>query len=214
MDSIKNITVMQLDETFDRCSDKPHLYVTYTSKPPAKLLEHIQRGNGPRWIHGRVVSLLPELVPSYKTTRSATVARRRVKNLTASLKERGYAVNQDSYVYTVYVVDLDIENPTKLLNVGRLKRAVYVGQTSKSPEMRYLQHKKKSALDKSLASRVVLQRGVGLRHELMPKKQVFTKAAALKLEEDVSKELDKRGFRVFGDGMTRARTKARKSLNS
>ena len=114
----------------------------------------------------------------------------------------------------MYVVDLDIENPTKLLNVGRLKRAVYVGQTSKSPEMRYLQHKKKSALDKSLASRVVLQRGVGLRHELMPKKQVFTKAAALKLEEDVSKELDKRGFRVFGDGMTRARTKARKSLNS
>ena len=214
MESIKNITVMQLDETFDRCSDKPHLYVTYTSKPPAKLLEHIQGGNGPRWIHGRVVSLLPELVPSYKTTRSATVARRRVKNLTASLKERGYAVNQDSYVYTVYVVDLDIKNPTKLLNVGRLKRAVYVGQTSKSPEMRYLQHKKKSALDKSLASRVVLQRGVGLRHELMPKKQVFTKAAALKLEEDVSKELDKRGFRVFGDGMTRARTKARKILNS
>ena len=214
MESIKNISVMQLDETFDRCSDKPHLYVTYTSKPPAKLLEHIQGGNGPRWINGRVVSLLPELVPNYKTTRSASIARRRVKDLTASLKERGYAVNQDSNVYTVYVIDLDIENPTKLLNVGRLQRAVYVGQTSKTPEMRYSQHKKRGALDKSLASRVVFQRGVGLRHELMPPKQVFTKAAALKLEEDVSKELDKRGFRVFGDGMTRARTKARKSLNS
>ncbi len=205
MESVKNIVVIELDGSFKKCTDKPHLYVTFTSKSPAQLLEYLQAGNGPKWISGRAVSLLPKLVPGFKPTRSVKVARQRVKDLSVSLKSSGYAVNQDSTVYAVYVIDLDIDLPTKLKNIGRRGKAVYVGQTSKTPEARYLQHKKQDGSKKNLSSRAVFQRGIGLNYGLMPSKNVYTKTAALKLEAELSLKLHNRGYRVFGDGLTRAR---------
>ena len=204
MESVKNIVVIELDGSFKKCTDKPHLYVTFTSKAPEQLLEHLQAGNGPKWIRGRAVTLLPKLVPGFKPTRSTKVAKHRVRELVASLKSLGYAVNQDSIVYTVYVIDLDIDKPTKLKNIGRRGRAVYVGQTSKTPEARYLQHKKQDGSKKNLSSRAVFQRGTGLNYALMPVKNVYTKNAALRLEAELSLKLQNRGYKVFGDGLTRA----------
>lgn len=204
MESVKNIVVIELDGSFKKCTDKPHLYVTFTSKAPEQLLEYLQAGNGPKWIRGRAVALLPKLVPGFKPTRSTKVAQHRVRELVASLKTLGYAVNQDSTVYTVYVIDLDIDNPTKLKNIGRRGKAVYVGQTSKTPEARYLQHKKQDGSKKNLSSRAVFQRGIGLNYGLMPVKNVYTKDAALRLEAELSLKLCNRGYRVFGDGLTRA----------
>ena len=204
MESVKNIVVIELDGSFKKCTDKPHLYVTFTSKEPKQLLEYLQAGNGPKWIRGRAVSLLPKLVPGFKPTRSTKVAKHRVRELVASLKSLGYAVNQDSTVYTIYVIDLDIDKPTMLKNIGRRRRAVYVGQTSKTPEARYLQHKKQDGSKKNLSSRAVFQRGIGLNYGLMPLKNVYTKNAALRLEAELSLKLHNRGYRVFGDGLTRA----------
>lgn len=204
MESVKNIVVIELDGSFKKCTDKPHLYVTFTGKDPEQLLEHLQAGNGPKWIRGRAVALLPKLVPGFKPTRSTKVAKHRVRELVASLKTLGYAVNQDSTVYTVYVIDLDIEKPTKLKNIGKKGRAVYVGQTSKTPEARYLQHKKQDGSKKNLSSRAVFQRGIGLNYGLMPLKNVYTKSVALRLEAEISLKLHNRGYRVFGDGLTRA----------
>ena len=204
MESVKNIVVIELDGSFKKCTDKPHLYVTFTSKAPEKLLEYLQAGNGPKWIRGRAVSVLPKLVPGFKPTRSTKVAKHRVRELVASLKSLGYAVNQDSTVYTVYVIDLDIDRPAKLKNVGKLGKAVYVGQTSKTPGARYLQHKKQDGSKKNLSSRAVFQRGIGLNYGLMPSRKVYTKDAALNLEAEISIKLHNRGYRVFGDGLTRA----------
>ena len=204
MESVKNIVVIELDGSFKKCTDKPHLYVTFTSKEPKQLLEYLQVGNGPKWIRGRAVALLPKLVPGFKPTRSTKVAKHRVRELVASLKTLGYAVNQDSTVYTVYVVDLDIDLPTKLKNIGRKGSAIYVGQTSKTPEARYLQHKKQDGSKRNLSSRAVFQRGIGLNYGLMPLKNVYTKNAALRLEAELSLKLHNRGYRVFGDGLTRA----------
>ena len=204
MESVKNIVVIELDGSFKKCTDKPHLYVTFTSKAPEQLLEYLQAGNGPKWICGRAVALLPKLVPGFKPTRSTKVAKHRVRELVASLKSLGYAVNQDSTVFTIYVIDLDIDKPTKLKNIGRRGRAVYVGQTSKTPEARYLQHKKQDGSKKNLSSRAVFQRGTGLNYALMPVKKVYTQDGALKLEADISLKLHNRGYRVFGDGLTRA----------
>ena len=204
MESVKNIVVIELDGSFKKCTDKSHLYVTFTSKATEQLLEYLQAGNGPKWIRGRAVALLPKLVPGFKPTRSIKVAKHRVRELAASLKSLGYAVNQDSTVYTVYVIDLDIDNPTKLKNIGKKKKAVYVGQTSKTPEARYLQHKKQDGSKKNLSSRAVFQRGIGLNYGLMPFKNVYTKNAALRLEAELSLKLHNRGYRVFGDGLTRA----------
>jgi predicted GIY-YIG superfamily endonuclease len=204
MESVKNIVVIELDGSFKKCTDKPHLYVTFTSKEPKQLLEYLQAGNGPKWIRGRAVALLPKLVPGFKPTRSTKVAKHRVRELVASLKSLGYAVNQDSTVFTIYVIDLDIDKPTQLKNIGRRGRAVYVGQTSKTPEARYLQHKKQDGSKKNLSSRAVFQRGIGLNYGLMPSKNVYTKNAALRLEAELSLKLHNRGYRVFGDGLTRA----------
>jgi predicted GIY-YIG superfamily endonuclease len=186
MEPVKNIVVVELDKSFKRCTDKPHLYVAFTSKDPDNFLEYLQAGNGPKWIRGYAVSLLPKLVPGFKPTRSVAIAKRRVKELCASLKAKGYAVNQDSEVYTVYVIDLDIDNPTKLKNIGKKKKAVYVGQTTKTPEARYLQHKKQDGSERNLSSRAVFQRGIGLNYGLMPSKNVYTKDAALRLEAEMS----------------------------
>ena len=204
MESVKNIVVIELDGSFKKCTDKPHLYVTFTSKAPEQLLEYLQAGNGPKWIRGRAVALLPKLVPGFKPTRSTKAAKHRVRELVASLKTLGYAVNQDSAVYTVYVVDLDVDKPTKLKNIGKRRRAVYVGQTSKTPEARYLQHKKQDGSKKNLSSRAVFQRGIGLNYGLMPSKNAYTKNDALRLEAEMSLKLHNRGYRVFGDGLTRA----------
>ena len=79
-----------------------------------------------------------------------------------------------------------------------------MGQTSKTPEARYLQHKKQDGSKKNLFSRAVFQRGIGLNYGLMPSKNVYTKDAALKLEAEISLKMHNRGYRVFGDGLTRA----------
>jgi hypothetical protein len=43
-----------------------------------------------------------------------------------------------------------------------------------------------------------------LNYGLMPSKNVYTKTAALRLEAELSLKLHNRGYRVFGDGLTKA----------
>ncbi|WP_062529093.1 GIY-YIG nuclease family protein [Demequina rhizosphaerae] len=93
--------------------------------------------------------------------------------------------------FWVYVIELD---STGLVSVGE-NGAVYVGETSLTPAVRYDKHK---AGGKSSA-RVVFRRGVRLRPDLFPPEGPFeTRREALRFERRTKNRLEHRGYRVFG----------------
>lgn len=92
--------------------------------------------------------------------------------------------------YWVYVIEL---NPTGLGEVGA--GAVYVGETARTPELRFATH----MADGPKSSKVVARRGVQLRPELYPPEGPFdTRAEALRFERRTRNRLRHRGFRVYG----------------
>lgn len=92
--------------------------------------------------------------------------------------------------YWVYVIELD---PEGLSDVGA--GAVYVGETARTPELRFATHKTGG----SKASKVVARRGLRLRPDLYPAEGPFaTRAEALKFERRTGNRLRHRGYRVFG----------------
>jgi len=204
MGYVKHVVVIELDNTLEKCSNKPHPYVTYTGKPPEDLLAYLKSGKGPERIGNGAVGLIPKLVSNFKLTRSLKVVQRRLKEVIHPLRDLGYAVNRDANVFSVYVIDSDTENKTTILNVGRKKRAVYVGQSSITPEQRYDKLKHAEKFKRNLSSGVVDERGKGINESHSPKKKVFTEKAALNLEADISFKLHNQGYRVFGGGLTSA----------
>ena len=92
--------------------------------------------------------------------------------------------------FWVYVVELD---PTGLGDVGA--GAVYVGETSRTPEQRFAKHKAGG----QRASRIVARRGLRLRPDLYPEEGPFkTRSEALRFERRTGNRLRHRGYRVWG----------------
>ena len=90
--------------------------------------------------------------------------------------------------YRVYVIELD---PEGLGDCG--KGAVYVGETSLSPEERFAKHKSGTK-----AARVVTRRGLRLRPDLSPAEVFETRGQALRAERRTANRLTHQGYRVWG----------------
>lgn len=96
----------------------------------------------------------------------------------------------ESSQFWVYVIELD----SALVRKVGPKGAVYVGETSKTPEQRFEQHKTGRR-----AARVVRRAGVRLREDLYPPEGPFTsRAEALRFERRTRNRLDHRGYQVYG----------------
>lgn len=92
--------------------------------------------------------------------------------------------------FWVYVIELD---PAKVGKVGP-KGAVYVGETSKTPEERFAQH-----LSGRRAARVVTRAGVRLLPKLFPPEGPFaSRNEALRFERKTRNRLDHRRYQVYG----------------
>jgi hypothetical protein len=93
-------------------------------------------------------------------------------------------------VYSVYIIELDracVGEPCALA-------PVYVGQTAKTPEERFAQHKAGGMLAAGKPHRY----GVRLRYDLMKDIGPFTsRTDAEKAEAAVAEDLERRGHRVF-----------------
>jgi hypothetical protein len=145
-------------------------------------------------------------------------AKKRLKECRDQLARQGHAVNRDASRFSIYIVDLDPDIAPPMVNRGKLCKLVYVGQTSLTPEQRFAQHKGPAPRPgkRDLRSRIVNKRGVGLNYGLMKSldTEAFSLEQAKERETYVSGLLERRGYRVFGDGATRYRVSRRRPQDS
>jgi hypothetical protein len=209
----RHVVVIELDHKMKvREPGKPHLYVTSTMRRPQDLLDRLQRGKRPSWMKGELVRLRQDLIFDYRPTTSKKVIDRRLEETKLRVARMGYAVNGDANVWSVYVLDVDPDAGQPLLERGRLNRVIYVGQTSKDVDTRLKEHRGESVGRKGqyLGAPSVKGRRPRLNRELAPKRQVFTKEDAIKLESKHALKLAKKGYRVLGDGVQKKKSKSQK----
>lgn len=188
------LIVIELDDVVPRRDQrKPNLYVARTVTPPDERFATIQRSKKIHWYTAHVLKLRSDLANS-RTYKSSEDAREACSKLSKKLTSEGYTVNRNTQVWTVYVIELD---KTAVSNPG--KGYVYVGETSRTPEERFKQHRD-GARNKNgrLYANVVKQHGVRLRPDLAPRKKYFDKDAAKRGEKEHFELLKAKGFNVKG----------------
>ena len=188
------LIVIELDDVVPRRDpQKPNLYVAKTVTPPEERFATIQRTKKKHWYTEHVKRLRTDLVSS-RTYKSSEDAKQALTKLVKRLTSDGYTVNRNTQVWTVYVIELD---KTAISNPG--KGYVYVGETSRTPEERFKQHRD-GARNKHgrLYAGVVKQHGVRLRPDLAPRKKYFDQASAKRGEKEHFELLKSKGYQVKG----------------
>jgi hypothetical protein len=198
----KQIVVVELDPSFPvRKRGKPHLYVAATAQDPDAFFERLKSGSGPTWIGGRVVRVRRDLAFEYGPSSNPHVLARRLDEIKTRLSRSGHAVNGDAAIWRVYVLDVIVPPDDPMIDRGRLRKVVYVGQTSKSIADRVKEHAG-TALGKSgryLGSRKLRNRKSRINRRLTPKTPFYTSADAISGETRLHSKLESMGYRVLGD---------------
>lgn len=109
-------------------------------------------------------------------------------------------------VHTVYVIELNRKvysedrkfreaNP----QYNGMRECLYVGQTSKSPQERFVQHKSgyRNAKGQRLSAPIVEKYGLYLRPSLYQDIGPLSRAEALEVEEGLALELRRKGYAVW-----------------
>lgn len=110
-------------------------------------------------------------------------------------------------LYTIYVIELSkrvFSENARFRNANPqfngVLQCVYVGQTSKTPKERFLQHKMgyRNKKGHQLSAPIVKKYGLYLRPSLYTHIDPFlTRAEALKAEEQIALELRREGYAVW-----------------
>ena len=190
---IHRLIVVELDDVISRREpSKPNLFVDLIKVDPEDRFGNMKVSKK-RWYSGHVVRLRDDLAPQtrFSTEHRADDAH---KKLIKKLKSQGYTVNRDPMVWHVYVVELD---KSAVADPG--KGYVYVGETSKTPEERFIEHTTGKRNHRGpLYSSVVLRHGVRLRPDLAPKRVFFDSAASKRAEKETYDRLEAKGYKVRG----------------
>ena len=193
MTDVLRLMVVELDDVIPRRDpNKPNLYVgLIKDDPEIRFKRMVTRKGG--WTSGHVVKLRNDLAPSTKFAskdRAETTQRR----LTQKLKSQGYTVNMDTKIWKVYVIELD---PSATSDPG--KGYIYVGETSKTPEERFIEHTTgKRNSHGRLYSEVVRRHGRKLRPDLAPKRIYFDSSSSKRAEKETFIRLQEKGYKVRG----------------
>ena len=182
-------------------SKKVRLYVTSSSQSPEKFLERLIAQQDELNLPGKPVGLRQELVLGYKPSRSKSAIQRRLKETKQRLDKLGFEVFP---YWRIYVLDVDPDKPEQLLDRGKRNHVVYVGQTSKTIEMRLLEHQglRRGKDGRYLGGPSIEGRSPKLNTDLTPENRVFSLEDALAFETEYSMKLKDLEYRVLGDGLT------------
>lgn len=189
-----NLVVVELKDVVPRRDpDKPNLYVGYVNTQAESLAQIVS--SAPDWVQGNEIELRPDLTrpTTFATQKRAKKAR---KKLFKKLMGQNYTVNKKKKIWRLYVIELD---PKGIGDVGL--GYVYVGETSKTREGRFQQHKtgaKNKSGTCSLGSRKTRGRVVSLRHDLIPKQVYFSSKDSKAAEARLAERLREKGCRVVG----------------
>jgi len=188
------LMVIELDDVVPcRHPQMPNLYVGKTLSPPDERFALIQRSRKKYWYTDHLKQLRRDLAPA-ENFASEEEARRRCSELIRKLASDGYTVNRDARVWNVYVIELD---PSAVDDPG--KGHVYVGETSRTPEERFEQHRTGARNQRGpLFSTVVRRHGIRLRPDLAPQERYFDSVSAKRAEKNHFEFLKSMGFIVKG----------------
>lgn len=188
------ILVAELEDVVPRrVSSLPNLYVGITTMELSQRFEVLNKGGGPSWLKNNLKHLRYDLSIAPES-QDYDFVKKLKKELTNSLKSTGYTVNRNTDLWTVYVIELD-RNATR--DPGR--GYVYVGETKKTPEERFLEHLNRAENGKTkLYASVVANHGQRLRMDLAPEGQYLDSASSKQAEKEWAIHLRSLGFKVKG----------------
>ena len=171
-----------------------------TQEPEAFFIAFCEKSSRLK-LPGVPVRVRPDLVLSYKPSRSKVAIARRKKETMEQLDKLGHLVFPH---WRIYVLDVDPDHPEPLLDRGTRNHVVYVGQTSKTIEARLLEHQglSRGKEGKYIGGQSIEGRTPRLNAALTPSRRVFSFDDALDFEAEYSKQLKADGYRVLGDGLT------------
>lgn len=194
-----SIMVVELD--LQRDDKKTCLFVTSSSQSPERFLERLITQQDELSMPGNPVGLRQELVLGYKPSRSKSAIQRRLKETKQRLYKFGFEVFPH---WRIYVLDVDPDKPEPLLDRGKRGHVVYVGQTSKTIEMRLLEHQglRRGKDGRYLGGQSIEGRNPRLNTDLTPNDRAFSLEDALAFETEYSMKLKNLEYRVLGDGLT------------
>lgn len=189
------VIVVELDDVVPRRHpDLPNLLLARTASPIEQRFEFLQRRKQPSWFKDHIVALRSDL--SVEPTEMSRAAAKSLRQETfRNLRRQGFTVNRDTYIWTVYVIELD---SAAAKDPGR--GVLYVGETSLAPAERFEQHKSQARKAKGgkLHSSVVARYGVQLRMDLAPTEPVFDKESSKQAEAAWAEHLRSLGYVVKG----------------
>ena len=188
------ILVAELEDVVPRrVSSLPNLYVGITTMELSRRFEVLNKGEGSDWLKNNLKNLRYDLSIAPEIT-DRDVVKTLKKELTNSLKSIGYTVNRNTDLWTVYVIELD-RNAIKDPGQGY----VYVGETKKTPEERFLEHLNRAKNGKTkLYASVVANHGQCLRMDLAPEIQYLDSPSSKQAEKEWAIHLRTLGFKVKG----------------
>jgi hypothetical protein len=133
-----------------------------------------------------------DLMPKRSTTdREKSMKQHRA--IVERLSNRGYTVNRDTRVWSVYVIELDPHEAPSF------RGYLYVGMTSKAPEIRVEEHRMGQRTGPRRTHSLKAHRHfVRRRTDLEPKRKYFSLESALRAESATRIVLEAKGFKVIG----------------
>ena len=129
------VTVIETKDVAPRRKpDLPNIYVKTTNCSPNEMFQKLQSGKSKSWASQKVRALLVEQCSGpyrdrIEANKSSLLTRER-------LSEEGYTVNKDTTTWRIYVIELLPDKSPDGVIVP-----LYVGETSKSPEQRFIEHR-------------------------------------------------------------------------
>lgn len=188
------VIVVELDDVVPRRHpEKPNLFVGITTVDLETRWESLERSKRHRWLRGHIRDLRRDLCIETELE-SREEANTQKHSLIKRLLSEGYTVNRNVSVWTVYVIELESEK----LADGEIGY-VYVGETSKDPQVRFQQHigKARNGLTR-LYSPTVARLGKRLRPDLSPTEKYFDSTSSKEAEAAWAEHLRSLGYKVAG----------------
>jgi len=192
--TVFQVMIVELDDVVPRrCSEYPNLYVGKVVQDPYDKFESLRTKHTQTWYSGHEVRLRDDLM-DFVPYHFKDEADKAVRETTERLMAEGFTVNQNTTVWSVYVIELD-----RTAMRGDGIEYVYVGETSKPHEQRLQEHLTRARNSKTrLFSPVVAKHGVRLRPDLAPTEIHFSKQASKAAEVAWAEHLRSLNYVVEG----------------
>ena len=188
------LVVIELDDVVPRrCPTLPNLYIGVTVQKPAERFRTVTAAHAAKWYSGHAIRLRQDLIetqdfPNRDDAKSA------LAQATADLAAKGFTVNRNRRVWSVYVIELN-----SAATHESCVEYVYVGETYKSHSERFMEHKTRARNSQTrLYSPVVARHGVRLRPDLAPGGVLYSKEASKAAESVWADHLRSCGYVVEG----------------